>query len=89
MITSDKSIISFSHVNQTLWPVYIIIDNLDAKTWQNQTCLGNLFLDLILIVYERAKDSNNKDKNLKAKVYYSALKAILKRMIRVFNETKL
>lgn len=27
---------SFSHRNQTLWPIYITIQNLDTKTYQSQ-----------------------------------------------------
>lgn len=37
----------------------------------------------ILIVYERAKDSNNKDKNLKIRVYYLALKIMLKHISKL------
>lgn len=36
-----------------------------------------LRLSSILIVYERLKDSNNKNKNLNAKIYHIVLKTIL------------
>ena len=36
-----------------------------------------LFLSSILNVYERLEDANNKDINLKAKIYNKALKTML------------
>ncbi len=35
LISSDKTVITLSHRDQTLWLVYIIIGNLDAKTQQS------------------------------------------------------
>ena len=60
-----------------LWSIYITIKNLDAKTWRNQTQPGTLFLGSIFVVHERLKNGNNKDKDLKAKIYYLVLKTIL------------
>ncbi len=74
---NDKIVINLSHGNQTLWPVYITIGNLNTKTWQSQKRLGNLLLDSITIIYEWSEDANNKDKNLKAKIYHMALKIML------------
>ena len=66
-----------SHGDQILWPVYITIGNLDAKTQQSQKQPGTLLLGSISIVYERSKDANNKNKDLKAKIYYMTLKTML------------
>ncbi len=71
---------SLSHGDQTLWSVYITIENLDAKTWRSQKRPGTLLLGSIPIVYERSEDANNKDKNLQAKFYYMALKTMLQRI---------
>ena len=79
LILSNKKIISLSHGDQTLWPVYIIIRNLNAKTRQSQKRLGTLLLSSILIIHERSKDANNKDKDVKAKIYHMALKTMLQR----------
>ncbi len=68
---------SLSHGDQTLWPVYIIIGNLNAKTWQSQKRPGTLLLSSIPIIYERSEKANNKEKDLKAKIYYMALKSML------------
>ena len=68
---------SFSHKDQILWPVYIIIRNLDTKTWQSQQWLEILFLGYIFIIYEQSKDINNENIYLKAKSYYMVLKSIL------------
>ncbi len=70
---------SLSHGDQTLWPVYITIENLDAKTRRSQKRPGTLLLSSISIIYECFKDANNKDKDLKAKIYHMALKTMLQR----------
>ena len=79
LFLSDKTIMSFSHGDQTLWLVYITINNLDLKIWRSQTCPGTPFLGSILIVHERLEDGNNKDQDLKAKIYHLALSTMLQR----------
>ena len=76
-ISSDKTVMSFSHEDLTLWPVYITITNLDATTRQSQKRPGMLFFGSIPIVHERSEDANNKNKDLKTKIYHMALKTIL------------
>ena len=71
---------SFSHKDQTRWPVYITIKNLDANTRQSHKRLGILLLGSIPIVHKRSEDTNNKDKDLKAKIYHMALKTMLQRI---------
>ena len=68
---------SFCHRDQTLWPVYIIIRNLDAKIRQSQKRPKILFLGFIPIVHKHLEDKNNKDKDFKAKIYHIVLKTIL------------
>ena len=68
---------SFSYGDQVLCPVYITIKNLNANTWQTQNWLKTLLLSFILIIYEQSKKTNNKNKNLKAKIYHMALRIIL------------
>ena len=70
-------VMNVSHGDQILWPVYITIGNLDAKTRQSQKRPGTLLLGSILIFHKRSEDTNNKDKDLKAKIYHMALKTIL------------
>lgn len=79
LISSDKTVMSLSHGDQTLWPVYITIGNLDAKTRRSQKRPGTLLLGSIPIIHERSEDANNKDKDLKAKIYHMALKTMLQR----------
>lgn len=69
---------SLSHRNQVPWLVYIKLGNLDAKMRWSQHYLGTLLLGSIPIVYERAEDSNNKDKDLRARFYHFALKTMFK-----------
>ena len=71
---------SLNDRDQTLWPVYITIRNLDAKTQQSQKRLRTLLLGSNSMVYERSKDANNKDKSLKAKIYHIVLKTMLQRI---------
>ena len=68
---------SLSHGNQTLWPIYITIGNLDAKTRRSQKWPGTLFLSSIPIIHEQSKETDKKDKDLKAKIYHIALKTML------------
>ena len=79
LLSSDKTVISLSHGDQTLWPVYITIGNLDSKTWRSQIRPGTLLLGSIPIVHERSEDGNNKDQDLKAKIYHLALTTMLQR----------
>lgn len=67
----------FSYKNQTLWSIYITIENLDVKTWQCQKWLKSLLFGSIFIFYKQWKNENNKNKDLKTKIYYIALKTIL------------
>ena len=71
---------SLRHRDQTLWPVNIIIENLDAKTRQSQKRPGILLLGSILIIYKRSEDANNKNKDLKVMIYQMVLKIMLQRI---------
>ena len=77
LLSSDKTVMSLSHGDQTLWPVYITIGNLDSKTQRSQTRPDNLLLGSISIIHERSEDGNNKDQDLKAKIYHLALTTML------------
>ncbi len=77
LILSNKTVMSLSHGDQILWPVYIIIGNLEAKTRQSQKRPRTLLVGSIPIIHERSEDANNKDKDLKAKIYHMALKTML------------
>ena len=70
-------VMSLNHGDQILWPVYNIIKNQDAKTRQSQKRLGTLLLGSIFIIHDLSEDTNNKDKDLKAKIYHMALKTML------------
>lgn len=45
---------------------------------RSQNHLDILLLGFISIVHKQLEDSNNQDRDLKAKIYYSILKTILK-----------
>ena len=45
-------VINLGNGDQILWPVYIIIRNLDTKIRHFQKQLGILFLSSILIIYK-------------------------------------
>ena len=80
LLANDKTMMSLSHGDQVFWPVYITIGNLDAKICWSQNWLDTLLLGSIPIVDEQAEDSNNKNRDLKAKIDYWALETILKRL---------
>lgn len=77
LLSSNKIIMSLNYRDHTLWLVYITIENLDLKTWYNQTWPDTLLLGFISIIYEWSKDKDNKNKDLKAKIYYFVLKTML------------
>lgn len=52
---------------------------MDWKCWQSEVYFSTLFLGSISIIHERLKDRDNKNQDLKAKIYYLALKTILQR----------
>lgn len=68
---------SFYHREQIIWLVYITIRNLDTKTQQSKKWPKTLLLSRIPIIHERLEDINNKDKNLKVKIYHITLKTML------------
>lgn len=80
---------NLSYGDQTLWLVYMIIENLDAKIRQSQKCPKILFLVSIPIIYKWSKDINNKSKDLKAKIYHMTFKTILQRIYLIFFFDKL
>ena len=79
LFSTDKTVMSLSHGDQTLWPVYITISNLDSKTRRSQIRPDTLLLGSIPIVHKRSEDGNNKDQDLKAKIYHLALTTMLQR----------
>ena len=68
---------SFSNRNQTLWPVYITIGNLDVKTRRSQKRPETLRLGFIPIFQERSQYTNNNNQDLKAKICHMTLKTML------------
>lgn len=61
-------------------PIYITRDHLDIKLCRSQNWLRTLLLGLIYIVNQQIEDFNNKDRDLKIKIYHLALKTMLERM---------
>ena len=52
LLASDKTMMSLNHGNQVFGPVYVTINNLDAKTRRSQNWLRILLLGSIPIFYE-------------------------------------
>jgi Plavaka transposase len=72
LLASDKTMLSLHHGDQSVWPIYITIGNLDRKTRRNQTVPGSILLGFLPITSETADES-------KAHVYHAAMELILKR----------
>lgn len=51
--------------------------NKDARIQQSEKRPETLLLSSIPIIFKRSEDTNNKDKDLKAKIYQMDLKTIL------------
>lgn len=77
LLISNKIIMSLSYRDQIVWLVYITINNLNLKPRQNQTRLSILFCGSIPIIFKHLKDKNNKNPDLKVKIYYLTLTTIL------------
>jgi hypothetical protein len=71
LLASDKTMLSLHHGDQSVWPIYITIGNLDRKTRRNQTVPGSILLGFLPITSETADES-------KAHVYHAAMELILK-----------
>ena len=72
LLASDKTMLSLHHGDQSVWPIYITIGNLDQKTRRNQTVPRSILLEFLPITSEIADES-------KAHVYHAAMELILKR----------
>ena len=72
LLASDKTMLSLHHGDQSVWPIYITIGNLDRKTRRKQTVPGSILLGFLPITSETVDES-------KALVYHAAMELILKR----------
>ena len=72
LLASDKTMLSLHHGNQSAWPIYITIGNLDPKTHRKQTVPGSVLLGFLPITLEIVDDS-------KSRVYHTVIELILKR----------
>ena len=63
------------HGDQSLWPVYMTIENLDRSTRRNQKRPSLFLVGLIPIV----KTGKKQDKHLQAEVHHTAMEQIFKR----------
>ena len=72
LLASDKTMLSLHHGDQSAWPIYITIRNLDRNTCRKQTVPGSVLLGFLPITSGTADES-------KARVYHAAMELILKR----------
>ena len=72
LLASDKTMLSLHHGDQSAWPIYITIGNLDRKTRRSQKVPGSVLLGFLPITSETVDDS-------KARVYHAVMELILKR----------
>ena len=71
LLASDKTMLSLHHGDQSAWPIYITIGNLDQNTRRKQTVSGSVLLGFLPITSETADES-------KAQVYHAVMELILK-----------
>lgn len=79
-LANDKTVISLSHRDQILWPIYVTIDNLNTKIYQSQNWLAILYLVSIHIIYKQTEDLNNQDGDLKTETSHLVLITIIEHM---------
>ena len=78
IIATDKTQITQHHGDQSLWPVYMTIGNLDRTTRRSQTRPGFVLVGLIPIV----KVEKEHKAHLTAEIYHWAMEKIFKRMLQ-------
>ena len=74
LLATDKTRLTKHHGDQSTWPVYLKIGNLDRKTRRQPNRPGIVLLGFIPIVKEKEKGDE-----LKAQVYHHAMKMMLRR----------
>jgi len=72
LLATDKTMLTQHHGDESAWPIYITIGNLDRATRRKQTVPGSVLLGFLPVTSEVADDS-------KARVYHAAMELILKR----------
>jgi hypothetical protein len=56
LLASDKTMLLLYHGDQSVWPIYITIGNLDRKTRRKQTVPGSILLEFLPITSETADE---------------------------------
>jgi len=72
LLATDKTMLTQHHGDESAWPIYLTIGNLDRATRRKQTVPGSILLGFLPVTTEAADDS-------KAHVYYTVMEMILKR----------
>jgi hypothetical protein len=72
LLATDKTMLTEHHGDESAWPVYLTIGNLDRETRRKQTVPGSMLLGFLPVTSEVVDDS-------KANVYHAAMELILKR----------
>jgi hypothetical protein len=72
LLATDKTMLSQHHGDESAWPIYVTIGNLDRATRRKQTVPGSVLLGFLPVTSETADDS-------KARVYHAAMELILER----------
>ncbi|KAI9840208.1 MAG: hypothetical protein M1837_001836 [Sclerophora amabilis] len=79
LLATDKTMLTQHHGDESAWPVYLTIGNLDRTTRRKQTRPGTVLLGFLPIVSE-------KEEGLKSEVYHTAMGIILKPLERHAKE---
>ena len=79
MLTINKTQLISQHRDQAVWPVYIIIDNLNRATQYIQK-RPEIYLLKLLFIFCRDEDSE-----LKTEIYHTDIKCMLEYMSFIMN----
>ena len=78
LLGTDKTLLMMLHGDQSVWPIYLTIGNLDAKIHQSQLKLSTVLLGFIPIPVQK-KDSLD----LKSAIWHRAMEQVLMHMLPV------
>jgi hypothetical protein len=80
LIGTDKTMLTQHHGDESAWPVYITIGNLDRATRRNQSSTGTMLLGFIPVLSGVRDKALDKEESIKAHIYHAAMRIMLERM---------
>lgn len=79
LIGTDKTVLTQHHGDESAWPVYLTIGNLDRETRRKQTTTGTILLGFIPELTGVRDKAADKVDGIKSRIYHTAMRFMLER----------